>query len=186
MYTILFNADKELVQTVRVPIFAGERNMTKLRFLIAPEIEETDIQMLKVELRYELPNGMKYATTLLQDPETYRNYLSYTYPVTAEFTQEPGYVYYYLTFVDETGAMLYKSATDIIEIRKRAKEEASDANIVWETEMALFPRPGEVGTLYIDTSNDKIYRWDDIRQEYVIIGSDYMDISEIEDGEADG
>lgn len=43
MYTILFNADKELVQTVRVPIFAGERNMTKLRFLIAPEIEETDI-----------------------------------------------------------------------------------------------------------------------------------------------
>lgn len=43
MYTILFNADKELVQTIRVPIFAGERNMTELRFLVSPEIEGTDI-----------------------------------------------------------------------------------------------------------------------------------------------
>lgn len=142
--------------------------------------------MLKAVLRYELPNGKKYTTTLLKDPETYRNYLSYTYPITSEFTQAAGYVYYYLTFVDETGAMLYKSPTDIIEIRQRAKEEGADVSIVWETEMALFPRPGEVGTLYIDTSNDKIYRWDDITQDYVVIGSDYMDISEIEDGEADG
>lgn len=116
----------------------------------------------------------------------YRGYLSYTYPVTAEFAEESGYVYYSLTFADENGIALYKSPTDIIEIRQRAKEEVSDANIVWEVDAALFPRPGEVGTLYIDTSNDKIYRWDDLAQDYVVIGSDYMDISEIEDGEANG
>lgn len=43
MYTILFNADKELVQTVRIPIFVGERNMTELRFLVVPEVEGTDL-----------------------------------------------------------------------------------------------------------------------------------------------
>lgn len=186
MYTILFNQDKELIQTVRVPLFQGERNITELRFLIPQQLEGMQISEFKVVLRYELPNGKKYVVNLNAAPKLYRNYLSYSYPVSQEFTSEAGYIYYSLTILDTEGNFIYKSETDSLEVRKRAHEETVEGGVIWEVDKALFPRPGDSGTIYIDMSTNKIYRWDDDNKDYVVIGSDYMEITEIEDGDLDG
>lgn len=186
MYTILFNQDKELIQTVRVPLFQGERNITELRFLVPQQIEGMQVSEFKVVFRYELPNGKKYAVNLNAAPELYRNYLSYTYPVSQEFTSEAGYIYYSLTILDTEGNFIYKSETDSLEVRKRAREEIVEGGVVWEVNKTLFPRPGDPSTIYIDMSANMIYRWDEETKNYVVIGSDYMDITEIEDGDING
>lgn len=55
------------------------------------------------------------------------------------------------------------------------------ANLVWEADVSLFPRPGESDSLYIDIGANKVYRWDEASSNYIVVGSDYMDITEIED-----
>lgn len=186
MYTILFSQDKELIQTVRIPLFKGERNITDIRFLISQQIEDMDTQSFKVLLRYQFPTGKKYAVNLIQDPEPYRSYYSYTYPVTADLTKESGYIYYSITLQDSDGNIVYKSDTDVIEVRERAKESISGGEIIWEPDKALFPYPGSTSVLYIDTGADKIYRWDETKRSYEVVGSDYTDIVEIEDGDVNG
>ena len=86
--------------------------------------------------------------------------------------------------------MVYESDADFIEIRKsrnfeeveQEPEEVNSAYIVWEADVSLFPAPGESNCLYIDTGSNKVYRWDDGTQEYVVVGSDYMEITKIVDG----
>lgn len=77
--------------------------------------------------------------------------------------------------------VIYKSSEDYIEIRKREDLEMEAANLVWEADVSLFPRPGQPDYLYIDIGVNKVYRWDEALQDYVVVGSDYMDIAVIED-----
>lgn len=183
MYTILFNQDKELIQTVRVPLFQGERNIEWLQFLIPATINEIDVSQFKVLLRYELPNGKKFAVNLIRETDMYRDYYCYKYPVSYEFTESQGYIYYYIVISDTSGNMAYKSNIDTIEIRERAKESLVGGEIIWEADKSLFPYPGSSSTLYVDLSADKIYRWDETKKSYEVVGSDYMDITAIEDGD---
>ena len=81
MYTILLNKDKQLIQTIRIPLFVGETNLTKLRFLVPDTIEDVDMQDFRAIIKYQLPNGSKYIVDLQRDEEKYKEYLSYTLPV---------------------------------------------------------------------------------------------------------
>lgn len=47
-----------------------------------------------------------------------------------------------------------------------------------------FPNVGKTGNLYIDTSQNKTYRWDDNDLKYYCVGSDYNDIKVISCGDA--
>lgn len=49
-----------------------------------------------------------------------------------------------------------------------------------------FPAQGDVSKLYIDQTANKIYRWDDGTKQYVIVGSDYLQIKQINGGNANG
>lgn len=54
-------------------------------------------------------------------------------------------------------------------------------SVVLEYESSLnFPVTGKTNTLYIDTTNNKSYRWDDDNTKYYVVGSDYNDISLID------
>ena len=47
-----------------------------------------------------------------------------------------------------------------------------------------FPTIGKEGEIYIDTNNNKTYRWDDANIKYYCIGSDYNEIDIINGGGA--
>lgn len=47
-----------------------------------------------------------------------------------------------------------------------------------------FPNLGEVGVLYIDKDNNKVYRWDEDDRKYYCVGSDYTDVKVIDGGHA--
>lgn len=183
MYTILLNQDKQLIQTTRVALYEGETNSTKLRFLVPSVLNDIDMNGYRAIVRYELPNGKKYIVNLLRE-DMYKDYYSFTMNISQNFTETPGYVSYTLTLIrteSETQSTIFKSNEDYIEIRKREDKEMEAANLVWEADVSLFPRPGESDSLYIDIGANKVYRWDEASSNYIVVGSDYMDITEIED-----
>lgn len=45
-----------------------------------------------------------------------------------------------------------------------------------------FPSQGQRNTIYVELSKNKIYRWDDNKLKYYIIGSDYNEIEIINGG----
>lgn len=49
-----------------------------------------------------------------------------------------------------------------------------------------FPNVGQVGILYIDTSENRMYRWDDTDLKYYCVGSDWSQINCISGGNAHG
>lgn len=54
-------------------------------------------------------------------------------------------------------------------------------SVILEFESFLnFPTTGSKNTFYIDTTNNKIYRWDDDNVKFYTVGSNYEDISLID------
>ena len=49
-----------------------------------------------------------------------------------------------------------------------------------------FPNIGRVGVSYVDTGENRIYRWDDTDMKYYCIGSDWTQINCINGGSANG
>lgn len=47
-----------------------------------------------------------------------------------------------------------------------------------------FPSVGNPNIVYVTTSDNKIYRWDDVGIKYEIVGSNYEDIVQINGGQA--
>lgn len=43
-----------------------------------------------------------------------------------------------------------------------------------------FPTVGDSQCLYVDTTDNKCYRWDDTNLKYFVVGSDYNDIQIID------
>lgn len=187
MYTILFNQDKQLIQTGPIPLFVGEHGLTQFRFLIPSEIKGEDVSDCKVIVRYQLPNGSQYRMQLKKDDQMYKNYMSFRLTLTEAFTANSGYVYYNVTLIkiyEAEGSFqstIYESDADFIEIRKtrdfveveNKPEVVTNTNIYWYEDVEHFPSIGNKDGIYIATSNNKIYRWDDMVRDYVAIGSDY-------------
>lgn len=48
--------------------------------------------------------------------------------------------------------------------------------VVQEDSFLKFPATGNENSVYIDTSTNKSYRWDDATLKYYVTGSDYNDI----------
>ena len=49
-----------------------------------------------------------------------------------------------------------------------------------------FPNIGKENCIYIDITNNKTYRWDNVYLKYYVVGSDYNDIKIINGGDAFG
>ena len=78
--------------------------------------------------------------------------------------------------------VIYKSSEDYIEIRKRGGFGNGSCQFSLGSGRFRSSRgPGEPDYLYIDIGANKVYRWDEALQDYVVVGSDYMDIAVIED-----
>ena len=65
-------------------------------------------------------------------------------------------------------------------ISKQIKEHEKQV-VVSEESYLRFPTIGSSECIYIDTTANKIYRWDDANLKYFTVGSDYNEI-EIIDG----
>lgn len=55
-------------------------------------------------------------------------------------------------------------------------------NVVSYSSLAAFPTVGSENTIYIDQSQNDIYRWDDENIKYYRIGTDYENIEIINGG----
>ena len=199
MYTILFNKDKQLIQTGPIPLYVGERGMTEFRFLVPQMIEETDVTGFACLVRYQLPDGGLYRWELKRDAEPYKGFMSFRLSIDEKFTASSGYVYYNVALVkvyedDEEGVFkskFYESEADFIEIRNSAdfkppienepEEDGGNSPIYWYKDMSEFPASGKEQTIYIATNEDRIYRWDKDLGQYAVIGSDWQDITLIVD-----
>nr|DAZ34069.1 MAG TPA: hypothetical protein [Caudoviricetes sp.] len=65
-------------------------------------------------------------------------------------------------------------------ISKQIKENEKQV-VINEDSYLQFPTIGSPECLYVDTTANKIYRWDDANLKYFTVGSDYNEI-EIIDG----
>lgn len=78
-------------------------------------------------------------------------------------------------FLDSTGLLT------LVEELKKYIDESSNVikkyNSIYE-----FPGVGEEGILYLNTSTNSIYRWDDDNIKYYCVGSDYNNIEIINGG----
>jgi len=84
-------------------------------------------------------------------------------------------------FIVSLKGHLLKHVKEINRIEKELKGEVVRKETVYE-----FPNIGLEGRVYIDTTHNKIYRWDDIDKKYYCVGSDYNDIKVIDGGDASG
>lgn len=65
-------------------------------------------------------------------------------------------------------------------IKKYIKDKSE--NIIQKDSYLSFPSIGNSNILYLDTSKNIAYRWDDVNQKYYSITSDYNDIDIISGG----
>ena len=76
---------------------------------------------------------------------------------------------------------LLKHVKEINKLEKEHSEDVFRADSIYN-----FPNLGKEGIFYIDTTNNKIYRWDETDNKYYCVGSDYNDIKVIDGGNANG
>lgn len=97
MYTILINDDNSLTKSIPERIMHRSHNVNTIRFLMNPTYtspktgEELDMSTFTVTMEYTLPISKQYKPVILTaEPELYKDRLCYMFPVTGEFTAEPG------------------------------------------------------------------------------------------------
>lgn len=97
MYTILINDDNSLTKSIPERIMHRSHNVNTIRFLMNPTYtsprtgEELDMSTFTVTMEYTLPISKQYKPIILTaEPELYKDRLCYMFPVTGEFTAEPG------------------------------------------------------------------------------------------------
>lgn len=69
------------------------------------------------------------------------------------------------------------------EIKDYISKQIKDAEkeVVVSAESFLqFPSIGDSSCIYVDTIENKVYRWDDANLKYFVVGSDYNDIEVID------
>ena len=85
----------------------------------------------------------------------------------------------YDKLIDYDGLRVYHN--EILKLFEKAQQEESTPELHFASSYLDFPAVGEDNHLYIDTSENKIYRYKSSVLHYVIVGSDYNEI-EIIDG----
>lgn len=80
-------------------------------------------------------------------------------------------------FLDLSGLTQYDDA--IKEYINQTIADMSKVKIVKCTAFSQFPTTGDDNTIYIDTTEHKIYSWSLTARKYSVVGSDYNDITVI-------
>lgn len=86
-----------------------------------------------------------------------------------------------IKYVGLDGLVLYDS-----EIKKFFKQLLSSSltpSVINKTSSAVFPKTGSESCLYVDMSENKVYRWDNELKTYIVVGSNYDDMNIIDGGE---
>lgn len=86
-----------------------------------------------------------------------------------------------IKYVGLDGLVLYDS-----EIKKFFKQLLSSSltpSVINKTSSAVFPKTGNESCLYVDMSENKVYRWDNESKTYIVVGSNYDDMNIIDGGE---
>lgn len=83
-----------------------------------------------------------------------------------------------MKFIDLENLQVYDE--EIKEYLKQKISEFSDEIIIQEDSFLKFPTVGNKNTLYIDTTLNKLYRFDETNLKYYTIGSNYDDIKVID------
>lgn len=98
-YVILMNKDKELITTIPSPVYQGEYNSTKLKFII-PKIYINLIPTLQIIL----PNNTGKIRICTFDEGLYKdNWLTITIPVVAALTKYAGNSQLWISFLSQDG-----------------------------------------------------------------------------------
>lgn len=112
-YTILLNADKELITTRRIPIFVGEKNVDKFKIIIPIDYEDRvpTLQMI-------LPDGKTGKIKVCEyEPEIYKDrFYVINVDIVSELTQYPGYINMWLIFFGTTQEKTSKTSQLEVEI----------------------------------------------------------------------
>ena len=112
-YTILLNADKELIATRRIPIFVGEKNVDKFKIIIPIDYEDRvpTLQMI-------LPDGKTGKIKVCEyEPEIYKDrFYVMNVDIVSELTQYPGYINMWLIFFGTTQEKTSKTSQLEVEI----------------------------------------------------------------------
>lgn len=56
------------------------------------------------------------------------------------------------------------------------------SQIIYSASYLTFPNIGDIKNIYVDTTMDLIYRWNDRQLKYYMLGRDYNDIKIIDGG----
>lgn len=85
-------------------------------------------------------------------------------------------------FLNLHGLSLYN--TEIINVIKSTETKISENSLKIQpyASITLFPSVGDEKTIYIETTNKKLYLWDSKHLKYYCFGSDYNNIKVINGG----
>lgn len=86
-----------------------------------------------------------------------------------------------IKYVGLDGLVLYDS-----EIKKFFKQLLSSSltpSVINKTSSTAFPETGNESCLYVDTSENKVYRWDNESKTYIVVGTNYDNMNIIDGGE---
>ena len=153
MYTIVMDKYKNLNTTVRAVIYKKENMVDKIQFLIPPQYDGNDGRVVvdpetgeetvikdgvvnmgdfTAVLKYVDPNGNFHSEILIQDAETYKDYLRYTLPVTTKLSNVSGNVTIRISFMyfeNEGFISKFETNSTIVHIDK---PQGFDDYVNWE------------------------------------------------------
>lgn len=100
MSTYTWNKDRELIKSSSTPLHRGDTNVGKLEFIIPTTIDDVDITILPLKIRYTLPNGDTYVKTIEETDEEFNRegFVKYVLPLTPTMTSVSGRVEFDLRF----------------------------------------------------------------------------------------
>lgn len=100
------NSDKTLLVSKKITSFQGESNVDVLQFLLPTTLDNLDIANCTVSLNLTDEDNLGNVYILTPETELYKNYLSYLFPITSEFTQSANNYTYWLTITNAQDVIL--------------------------------------------------------------------------------
>ena len=86
-----------------------------------------------------------------------------------------------IKYVGLDGLVLYDS--EIKKFFKQFLNSSLTPSVINKTSSAAFPETGSESCLYVDMSENKVYRWDNELNTYIVVGTNYDNMNIVDGGE---
>lgn len=90
MYTIIMDANKQLVTTIKQVLYQRENLVDKIQILIPQYYQNIDLSDWIAVLKYVDQANIPHAETLTKDSDIYKNRIRFYFPVDTELTKYSG------------------------------------------------------------------------------------------------